>query len=104
MSSLITIDCLKKSTPDMNSSEEILKASEPKKLNVNAAFIPLLAVPYLILMSLSHDRRITFLVTACLFSGIAFLSHRKKLHVVVQVALLAGAVGACASAWFYGFA
>lgn len=86
----------------MNSPEDVLNASQPKKMN--AAYLPLLAVPMIFLLSVIHDKLVVFLVTACLFSAIAYIAHRRKLHVVVRLALLAGAIGAAASAWFYGLA
>lgn len=85
----------------MSYSNEV-PAERPAQ-KIQAALIPLLTVPFAIVLAVSHDKRVIFAVMACYFAALAIIAHRKKLHIVVRLAFIVGSFAAVAAIWFYGF-
>ena len=63
------------------------------------SFVPLLVI---IPFSLVHDLRVTFGTMAILLATTAVIAHLRRLSVIVQIALWAGAVGCAASIFTIG--
>lgn len=85
----------------MSYSKEIPTESPSRK--IHAALIPLMTVPFAIMVAVSHDKRLIFAVMACYFAALGIIAHQKKLHMVVRLALVTAALGAIAAIWFYSF-
>ena len=76
--------------------------SSKKSSVVNVAvLVPVLLMPFIVVVATTHDQRVIFISMAVYFGAFAVVAHLKS--VVVRVALAAGAQGAAAAAWFYDF-
>ena len=76
----------------MSPIERALIESPPKRIRLFVLLLPA-TVPVIFMFTGSHDKRVTLVIMACFLAALAVVVHLARVHVVVRVALIVGAVG-----------